>query len=161
MWAIIAWTVLVLFLLVGVVGIVLPAMPGMVLIFAGVLIHKLLLPFYLSWWTLGVVSFGVLATFGLDFLGSTVGAKWGGASKQGMIGLLLGGLVGIFFAPAGLILGPLIGVFVGEVFVASRPVVDGAKAGIGATLGVAVSTLLKLLLGLILVAWVICDLIFF
>lgn len=161
MLSVIAWTFLVVFLLLGLAGIVLPAMPGIVLIFAGVLIHKLLLPVYLSWWTLGVVGLGVLATLGLDLLGSAVGAKWGGASKQGMIGLVLGGVVGIFFAPAGLILGPLLGVFLGEVFVASRPVVEGAKAGIGATLGVAVSTLLKLLLGLILVAWVVCDLIFF
>ncbi|NBY20330.1 DUF456 domain-containing protein [bacterium] len=73
----------------------------------------------------------------------------------------MGGFIGIFFAPAGLILGPLIGVFLGEVFVASRPALEGAKAGIGATLGVAVSTMLKVLLGLILVAWVSCDLIFF
>ncbi|NBX69255.1 MAG: DUF456 domain-containing protein [Proteobacteria bacterium] len=158
---ILAWTILVLFVLLGLVGIVLPAMPGIVLIFAGVLIHKLLLPSFLSWWTLVVVGLGVILTFGLDFLGSFVGAKWGGASKQGMMGLVLGGFIGIFFAPAGLILGPLIGVFLGEVFVASRPALEGAKAGIGATLGVAVSTMLKVLLGLILVAWVSCDLIFF
>lgn len=158
---ILAWTILVLFVVLGLVGIVLPAMPGIVLIFAGVLIHKLLLPSFLSGWTLVVVGLGVILTFGLDFLGSFVGAKWGGASKQGMMGLVLGGFIGIFFAPAGLILGPLIGVFLGEVFVASRPALEGAKAGIGATLGVAVSTMLKVLLGLILVAWVSCDLIFF
>jgi len=157
----IAWILLVLFLCVGLAGIVLPAMPGIVLIFIGVLIHKILMPTYLSWWTLGILGLGVVATFGLDLLGSAIGAKWGGASKYGMIGLVMGGVVGIFFAPAGLILGPLLGVFLGEVFVASRPAIEGAKAGVGATLGVAVSTLLKLLLGLILVAWVICDLIFF
>ncbi len=158
---IIAWTILVLFLLLGLIGILLPVMPGILLILAGVVLHKILLPGYLSGWTLGVVGLGVLATLGLDLLGSLAGAKWGGASKQGMVGLGVGSIVGIFFAPAGLILGPLIGVFIGEILVASRSVAEGAKAGVGATLGVAVSTLLKFLLGLILVMWVVCDLIFF
>jgi uncharacterized protein len=156
-----AWFVLVTFLILGLVGIFFPALPGIFLILCGVTLHKLLMPDILSWWTVGVVAVGVLLTLGLDMLGSAVGAKWGGVSRYGMMGLFAGGLIGIFFFPAGLILGPLIGVFLGEVFVASRPIVEGAKAGVGATLGLAISTLLKFILGLTLVAWIICDVLFF
>lgn len=161
MWVLIAWLVLVLCFLLGLVGIFLPALPGIALIFVGALVHKLLIPQLLSWWTVIILGVGVAVTFGLDLLGSAVGARWGGASKYGMVGLVLGGVIGLFFLPAGLILGPLLGVFLGEVFVASRPVSEGAKAGIGATLGIALSTFLKFLLGLFLVSWAICDLLFF
>lgn len=157
----IAWSILVLFLMAGLVGILIPAMPGIILILLGVTLFKILLPIYLSWWTVGTVLLGVGLTFGLDMFGSFVGAKWGGASKYGMAGLFLGGLLGLFFAPAGLILGPLLGVFVGEVFLGRRTVGEGTKAGIGATAGVAFATIFKFLLGLVLVGWVVCDLFFF
>lgn len=159
--AFLAWLILFLCLIVGLIGILVPVLPGIFLILFGVLVHKLLLPEYLNWWTVGVVILGVGVTFALDLMGSLVGAKWGGASKQGLWGLFLGGVVGLFFAPAGIILGPILGVFLGEVLVASRTIREGTRAGIGATLGVALSTFLKFLLGLFLLGWVLCDLWFF
>ena len=153
-----AWIILISCLIIGLFGILIPALPGIVLIFMGVVIHKLLLPEYISSWTLVLVLLAVLATFGLDLMGSLVGAKWGGASKYGMWGLFLGGLVGLAFAPVGLLLGPILGVFLAEVVLASRSVKEGTKAGIGATLGLALSTFLKFLLGLFVVVWVIADL---
>lgn len=156
-----AWTVLILFSFAGVIGVFLPIFPGILLIFLGALIHKLLLPDLLSWWTIGVLAFGFLLTYAIDFMGSIVGAKWGGASRYGMAGLIIGGIIGLFFGLPGLILGPLLGVFAGEVFVASRSVAAGTRAGIGATLGLAVSTILKFFLSLILIVWICIDLFFF
>ena len=144
-----AWIILFLCLIVGLIGILVPVLPCIFLILFGVLVHKFLLPEYLNWWTVGVVILGVGVTFAVDLMGSLVGAKWGGASKQGLWGLFLGGVVGLFFAPAGIIL------------VASRTIREGTRAGIGATLGVALSTFLKFLLGLFLLGWVLCDLWFF
>ena len=77
----IARVILVLFLALGLLGIFLPVLPGIVLIFLGALIHKLLPPGLLSWWTIRVLGIGVAVTFGLDMIGSAVGAKWGGASR--------------------------------------------------------------------------------
>lgn len=156
-----AWTILVLFSLGGLVGIFLPVFPGVLLILLGALLHKLLLPDFLSWWTIGVVALGFALTYGIDLMGSVVGAKWGGASRYGMTGLLIGGLVGLFFGLPGLILGPLVGVFVGEVFIASRSLAEGTRAGVGATLGLAASTVLKFFLGVILIVWIFVDIFFF
>lgn len=160
MLALIAWTILTLFCIAGLIGVFLPVFPGILLIVLGALLHKLLLPQFLSWWTVGAVGLGFVLAYAIDFLGSAVGAKWGGASRYGMVGLAIGGAIGLFFGLPGLILGPLVGVFLGEVFVASRSVKEGTRAGVGATLGLAASTVLKFVLGLLLVIGISIDLFF-
>lgn len=159
--SIIAWTLLGLFSIAGLIGVFLPVFPGILLIVVGALAHKLMLPAILSWWTIAFVTFGFALTYGIDLMGSIVGAKWGGASRYGMIGLGIGGFVGLFFGIPGLILGPLLGVFLGEVLVASKTLKQGARAGVGATLGIGVATILKFVLGVILVVWIGFDAFFF
>ncbi len=123
---------------VGVVGCVLPAVPGTPLIFAMALVHRLIVgPSGAQWWVLIVL--GVLAALSLiaDFVASFYGARTLGASRWGMIGAVVGGLVGLFFGPMGIILGPFIGAFAFE-FIGGREWRDSARAGAGATLGLVV-----------------------
>lgn len=157
----VAWIILSAFAVAGVAGSVLPALPGIALIFAGVLIHKLLLPDVLSGWVVAFVGVSVFLSWGIDFIGSAVGARWGGATRWGLIGAAAGGLVGLFFGLPGLILGPVAGAFIGELLAAGRGVFAATRAGVGAGMGLALSTALRLALALLCVALIVVDCVFF
>ena len=156
-----AWTVLVVGIVTGVAGVLLPVLPGALLIALGALVHKLLLPEWLSWWTVGGLIFLSIVERLLDFVGTMMGARKGGATKWGVFGAAVGGIVGLFFIPFGLILGPVIGAFVAELIVARRHPGESWKAGLGAGIGIGVSTLARLALSIFMVMIIISDLAFF
>lgn len=154
---IIAWVILVVCCLVGLVGVIIPGVPGMVLIFLGAALHKYLIPDSLSWWVLAIVFAGVLISMAIDLLGTVAGARWGGATRWGLAGAGVGALVGLFFGLIGLIVGPLLGAFGGELLSARRTLGEAAQAGIGAGLGIAVSTVLRVLLAVTTVTLIFLD----
>ncbi len=84
------WVVAVLLILIGIAGVVLPALPGVVFVFGGILLAAWIDDFTrIGVWT--VVILGVLAAiaFVIDYVASTVAAKRAGASKLGLIGARL------------------------------------------------------------------------
>lgn len=103
-----------LFLLIGIVGAVLPAIPGPPLSWVGLLLVYFAIP--------GAVSLSVLiwmlvltaVVTVLDYVAPAVTTKWGGGSKAAVWGATLGAVAGLFFAPWGLVLGPLVCAFVAE-----------------------------------------------
>lgn len=152
----IIWVVFTLLLMAGLVGSFIPALPGLALVLGATLLHKWLLPEYLSWWTVGVTGLAFVLSFGIDLLGTVVGTKWGGASKKGMYGSIIGGIVGIFFGIPGLILGPILGAIIGEI-VALRTPEEAARSGIGAGFGFAISTALRVMLTFFVIVWIVVD----
>ncbi|MGF1678744.1 MAG: DUF456 domain-containing protein [Candidatus Methylacidiphilales bacterium] len=138
-------------LLLGLVGAVLPLLPGTPLVFCGVLLHKLLFPEALSWWTVVIAGVGVILALLADWLGGVMGARWLGAGKWGMLGALLGGIVGLFFSLPGLILGPIVGAVVFEACLARKKPALAAKAGAGVIVGILASNVAQLLIGLIVI----------
>ena len=70
----------------------------------------------------------------MDYLASIYGAKKFGATKNGMVGAIVGGIVGLFFNLPGILLGPFIGATLFEM-IGGRKFKPSAKAGLGATLG--------------------------
>lgn len=141
-----AWTLSLLLMAVGFLGAWLPGLPGLPLMAAGALLHKLLLPGWLSWWT--VALFGVVALLGLvlDFLVTAYASRKAGATRAGTVGAVLGGFLGLFLTLPGLLLGPFLGAFLGEFIVARRHPAEALKAGLGAGLGFLAGTLGKGLL---------------
>jgi len=154
---VIAWLALIVFFAVGMIGVILPGIPGFALIFLGVLIHKLLLPHYLSWWVVAVTGVTIFVSWGIDLLGTSIGAKWGGASRAGIVGALIGAVVGLFFGVPGIVLGPIVGAFTGEMVHARRTVREASVAGVGAGVGIAISTVLRGLLAIFLLGLVLID----
>jgi len=154
---ILSWTLLVVLLLGGLVGVLLPILPGALIIFIGALLHKILTPEWLSWTTVAVLGVLVLVERLLDFLGTMVGAKWLGATRWGIFGAVVGGIVGIFFGLPGLILGPVFGALVGEIIFARRSLRLSAKAGFGAAIGFGLSTVARVALALLMILIVIVD----
>lgn len=145
--------------LVGIAGTILPALPGLPLVFAGMLLGA---------WAGGFEHVGipVLVVLGLltllslvvDFWATALGAKRVGASGKAVAGAVLGTFVGIFFGFIGLFAGPFIGALAGELL-HGRDVGRAARVGFGTWLGVAFGTVLKLALaftmvGLFVLAWI-------
>jgi uncharacterized protein YqgC (DUF456 family) len=155
---ILAWAVLGLCCLGGVAGVILPVVPGAFLILAGAVAHKLMLPEWLSWWTIGVLAVAAILDRVVDILGTVLGARWAGATRWGLAGAAVGGLAGLFFGLPGLFLGPVIGAFCAEVAFARRGMEASVKSGVGAGIGFGVSTALKVALALFMVALVAFDL---
>lgn len=106
--------------LAGIVGTVLPALPGPPLSWAGLLVAYLSFPGYVSptqLWTMAVLT--VLAQV-FDYVAPVWMTKAGGGSKAATTGSTVGLLLGLFFMPAGLIVGPILGAFVGEMMSSNR-----------------------------------------
>ncbi len=140
------WLLAGLLVLVGVAGLVLPALPGAPLIFAGL---------FLAAWSDGFASVGAgtlvalavlaLLTFVVDALASALTARRFGASRRAVVGAVLGGVVGLAFGLPGIVLGPFAGAVLGEVS-ASRGWREAGWSGVGATLGLAIGVGVKLAL---------------
>src|SRR5215475_369818 len=131
-------------IVVGIVGTVLPALPGVPLVFAGMLVAAWADGFqHVGLWTL--IGLGVLTIIAVavDFLAGLAGAKRVGASRLALIGAALGTLVGIFFGLPGLLLGPFLGALIGELF-AGGTMRRATHVGVGAWIGFLVGTVLKL-----------------
>jgi uncharacterized protein YqgC (DUF456 family) len=138
------WIAAVLLIIVGVAGTVLPALPGIPLIFGGVLLAAWIDDFQrIGTWTLVVLA--VLAVFGVavDYVAAALSAQRIGASRQGIIGAALGTLAGIFTGLWGLVFMPLVGAAIGE-FLAHRDALRAGKVGAATWFGLLVGTAVKI-----------------
>lgn len=146
------WTLTSLLILTGLIGSVVPLLPGTTLIFAGVLLHKFLLSATLS--TTAVVWIGVfwLVSVIADFGCTALGARLFGGSKWGMTGASGGALIGMFFSLPVLLLGTIAGAFAAEKLLGKRGHEDALRSGLGAALGFLLSTVVRALFALAMVA---------
>ena len=146
------WFITIVLFAIGLIGTVLPIVPGTTVILAASIIHRVMLGAEQSvgWKTLAILTLLTAATYALDFLGGYFGAKFFGATKWGMFGAVLGVLAGLFFGLAGLFIGPVVGAIVGEI-VGGKRMVDARRAGWGSLLGNLGGMLGKLLIGLVMI----------
>lgn len=138
------WVVAVLLVVVGALGTVLPALPGVPLIFIGVLMAAWAEDFQrIGGWTVGVLA--VLAVIGLvvDYVAASLSAQRAGASRQGIIGAAIGTVAGIFTGLWGLVFMPLAGAAIGE-FIAHRDALRAGKVGVATWFGLLVGTAVKI-----------------
>lgn len=152
-----------LLILVGLAGIVLPALPGLPLVFAGML---------LAAWAGGFTQIGVatlvalgvltLLSMAVDFWAAALGAKRVGASRLALIGAVLGTFAGVLLGPVGLFIGPFLGALLGELLhgrsMTAAQLGQATKVGVGTWLGLVFGIALKLMLafamlGLFAWAW--------
>lgn len=148
----------VVLILVGIAGVVLPALPGLPLVFLGMLLAGWAGDFQqIGWGVLVVLGLLTLVSVGVDVFATVIGAKRVGASRKALLGAVLGTFAGLFFGPIGLFAGPFVGALLGELW-HSRELGQAAKVGLGTWLGIVVGVVLKLglafaMLGLFLFAW--------
>lgn len=133
-------------MLVGIVGSVLPVLPGTPISWLGLIVLHLApsIPFD---WTLiiitGIIAIGIYV---LDYIIPSVGTKKFGGSKAGVWGTFIGLFVGIFSPlPAGIIVGPFLGALVGELLFNKTEGKQAVKAAFGSFIGFMTSTFIKLM----------------
>lgn len=144
--------------LIGLAGTLHPALPGPPLVLCGLWMGAWLGDFERvgGYTVLVLAAIAVLAQL-LDFIASALGAKHVGASRQAMVGAVLGALVGIFFGIPGLLLGPFLGAVGGELM-ARGGITHATRVGLATWAGLLVGVVVKLALslsmvGLFCLAW--------
>ena len=134
-WEIIGLSLALLVMLAGLLGSILPGIPGVPLILVAAICHRLCFGAHSVNNTVMVILVGLtLVSIAFDFLAGMFGAKRFGATWRGALGAMIGGLVGLFFNLPGIILGPFIGATLFELL-GDRELKLALKAGLGATLG--------------------------
>lgn len=134
-------------ILIGIVGSVLPVLPGPPISWVGLLVlHFSKYANFTTSFLVIMASITIVVTV-LDYLIPAWGTKRFGGSPAGVTGSMIGLVVGLFFGPVGMILGPFLGAFLGE-FIANRTDFKVAlKSATGSFLGFLLSTGLKLIYG--------------
>ncbi len=154
------WVAAVLLILVGALGTVLPAIPGVPLIFGGVLLGAWTEDFQrISGWTIGVLAVLTVIGVAVDYVAASVSAKRAGASRQGIIGAALGTVAGIFTGLWGLLFMPLVGAAIGE-YLAHKNALRAGKVGIATWIGLLIGTAVKIAVAFTMIGVFIAALIF-
>jgi uncharacterized protein YqgC (DUF456 family) len=137
---------------VGLVGAVVPLLPGIPLIFGGIWLIAAVDHYrHLGlWWLLGIALVGAVGLL-MDLLAGALGAKRVGASPRAVWGALIGTLVGLFFGLPGLLLGPFIGAVLGEL-VDGNSVLRSTHVGASAWVGLIFGMIIKLVVSLTMVS---------
>ncbi|MFK7031877.1 DUF456 domain-containing protein [Flavobacterium oreochromis] len=139
--------------LIGVVGSVLPALPGPGLSWLGLLLLCLTKVIPNNYWFLSITFLITILIIGLDYFIPAQGAKYFGGSKYGIWGTNIGLIIGIFIPPIGFLIGPFIGAYVGELFFDPQNHSRAFKAALGAFIGFITSTLIKLIVCVGYLVW--------
>jgi uncharacterized protein YqgC (DUF456 family) len=140
------WALAAVLVALGVAGLLLPALPGAPLVFAGLVVASWAEGFALVTWPWLVLLAALAAlTYLVDFAATALGAQKYGASPRAVVGAVLGGLVGLFFGPIGIVLGPFAGAVLAELSL-RKDIASAQRAGFGATLGLLLGSVAKLAL---------------
>jgi uncharacterized protein YqgC (DUF456 family) len=140
------WLLAALLVVGGLAGSVLPALPGVPLVFAGLVVGAWADDFQrVSWLTLTLLGILTIASFAIDLAATALGAKRVGATKLAVIGAMLGTLGGALLGIPGLIFGPFVGAVAGEMLSHGR-MQQATRAGFATWMGLIFGTLAKLAL---------------
>ena len=140
-----------LLVIVGLIGTVVPILPGVLLVFGGLFLAAWAEDFSrVGAWALAIIGGLAALSFALDFAASVLGAKRAGASPKALAGATLGALVGIFFGLPGLLLGPFFGAVIGE-YLARRELAHAGRVGLGTWLGLLLAAAAKVAIAFLMI----------
>ncbi len=136
---ILGWALGVLLVAAGLVGVVVPGLPGTPLVFGGLLLAAWADGFrHAGTGTILVLAAMTAASLLIDVLAAGWGVKRAGAGRAAVVGAMLGMIVGLFFGLPGILIGPFAGALVGE-FIAHRDPARAGRAGVAAWMGFVVA----------------------
>jgi uncharacterized protein len=154
---ILLWLLAALLIAAGFAGLILPALPGIPLVYAGLVLLAWAEDFaYVGWVTISLLGLLALLSYGVDFMASAFGAKRFGASPRAVWGAALGAVVGLFFGILGIVLGPFVGAVIAE-FTNRASARRAAQAGVGAVIGLLFGALLKVALAFTMIGVFVVD----
>jgi uncharacterized protein YqgC (DUF456 family) len=143
----------------GLSGLVVPALPGMILLFAGLVVAAWAESFaYIGWKTIAVLGLLTAISYIVDVMAGALGAKKFGAGRYAVIGAMAGAFTGMFFGIPGILIGPFLGAVAGELL-ARKDLRAAGLAGVGAWLGLVAGTAVRIAIALSMIG--ICVLVRF
>ncbi|MCC5885197.1 MAG: DUF456 domain-containing protein [Gammaproteobacteria bacterium] len=139
-----------LLIAIGLAGVVLPVIPGIPLMFAGMWLLAWAQDFVhvgpVTLWILAVLT---LLSVAVDLLASVLGARRVGASRGGLVGAAIGTVIGLFFGLPGILFGPLVGAVAGELMY--RPGLHSAtRVGLATWAGIIVGAVFKVAIAFVM-----------
>ena len=140
------WLAATLLIVAGIAGTVLPALPGTILVLAGIVLGAWLDDFNrVKPWVVAIIAVLALIAWATDYVATVMGAKNAGASTLAIVGAALGTIAGIFMGLVGVLFMPFVGAVIGE-YIAQRNARQAAKVGLATWLGLLIGTVVKLVL---------------
>ena len=139
-----------LLIIAGIAGIIIPGLPGLVLILAGILVYGWHVGFDVlgSSFLITMILLTIIGTV-IDILGSVVGAKKYGASKLSILAMVIGLVFGLIaIGPPGLIIGPVAAVILTEMLVSKRSFNEALKVTLGVVLGFLSGIAIRFIIGI-------------
>ena len=133
-----------LFLLVGIIGCIVPGLPGTPIAYAGLWIAQATDRVDFSWKLLLIWGIVTVLVSVLDYVVPAWGTKRFGGSRWGVWGSTIGVFVGLFFGAPGVIIGPLVGAVIAELL-GGQQFSKALRAGWGSFLGLLFGTIVKLI----------------
>jgi uncharacterized protein YqgC (DUF456 family) len=134
----------VVLVVVGLAGSVLPVLPGVPLVFTGLVVAAWADDFQrVTWVTIAVLGLLTVCALAMDFAATALGARRVGASRLAVAGAAVGTIAGMFFGIPGLVLGPFVGAVAGEL-ISRGETGQAARAGVATWLGLVFGTIAKL-----------------
>jgi uncharacterized protein YqgC (DUF456 family) len=157
---ILLWVVAIALIAIGLVGTIMPALPGLPLIFGGVLLAAWIEDFTrIGGWTIGVLGALALVGIAADYVAAAVSAKRAGASKLGILGAAIGTIAGIVTGLWGLLFMPLAGAAIGE-YIAQKDALRAGKVGVATWVGLLIGTAVKIAIAFTMIGVLVAALLF-
>lgn len=157
---ILMWLIGAVFVVVGLLGTVLPILPGAMLIYAGL---------FIAAWADGFTRVGpvplavcgiiAILSYAVDFVAGALGGRRAGASTRAMAGAALGTLAGLFLGLPGILLGPFIGAVAGELTV-HDDLRQAGRVGLATWMGLALGAVAKVAFAFVMIAVFLTALVF-
>jgi uncharacterized protein YqgC (DUF456 family) len=141
-----------LLVVIGLAGTVLPVLPGVLFVFAGLFIAAWAEGFaHVGAVGLSIIGALAVLAFAADFVATLLGAKRVGASPRALFGAAAGGIIGVVFGIPGLVLGPFVGAVLGELW-ARGGLKQAGKVGLGTWLGLLIAAVAKVIIAFTMIA---------
>jgi uncharacterized protein YqgC (DUF456 family) len=138
------WVLAFALIAVGLIGTVMPALPGPPLVLLGILLAAWIDRFAkISGLVCAIVSVLALAAIAIDWIAGAMGARRVGASKWAVIGATVGAILGVLSGFWGLLFMPLVGAAIGE-FIARQDLLRAGQVGLATWIGMLLGTVAKL-----------------
>lgn len=154
------WLLSIALIVVGLAGIVLPALPGTAFVLAGIVLGAWIDDFTrVGWLPVAAVTVLALLSWIADYASAVLGAKRAGASRQAIWGAAIGTVAGIFMGIVGVLFMPLVGAAVGE-WLARRSHHEAVKVGIATWIGLMLGMLAKFVMAFMMVGIFVAALVF-
>jgi uncharacterized protein len=137
------WILAVALIVLGLAGTILPALPGITLMFGGILLAAWIDHFTrIPGWLVAVFAVLTIIAWAVDYFAAVAGARKAGASKLALVGAAIGTVLGIFTGLWGLLFMPLLGAAIGE-YMAQRDLRRAGTVGVATWVGLLVGTAVK------------------